>query len=104
MRWPGEDRLPPPVNDLVSQLKNDPLGTKSIISTATLASKLETRSDSEFLEALEPINLPNTPKVKTVVREDSIKVSAEKLDSVLKYIIGSIHSSDKIGYRSTFID
>lgn len=79
----GRGPVTTPVNDLVSQLKNDPLGTKSIISTATLSSKLETRSDSEFLETLEPINLQNTPKVKTVVREDSIKVSAEKLDSVL---------------------
>lgn len=78
----GRGPVTTPVNDLVGQLKNDPLGTKNNNSNAQ-SLKLEARSDSEFLEASEPINLPNTAKVKTVVREDSIKVSSEKLDSVL---------------------
>lgn len=70
------------VNDLIFKLKTNPVGEEESNTTDQLL-QIEPTFDTKPSSAAKATTSSNTSTAKHVIREDSIKVSAEKLDSVL---------------------
>ena len=70
------------INDLIHRLKTDPQGNKTNVVPAQF-SGLESKLEPDLAENRKTTQVPGSTRGTSVVREDSIKVSAEKLDSVL---------------------